>query len=186
MLPLKYDYFSSFPKFDLDDIILREIDINRDYREYYNYMTHEKVKEFVSENDLPRSLETAKEDIAYWQRLFPARRSFYWAIALKSNNKIIGTCGFNIIQFFHKRADISYDLNCEYWGQGIMHKSLEKIINFLQTAVGIKRIQATVAIDNFKSSKVVERLGFEKEGYMKQYEYLHGVHKDFYLFAKIK
>lgn len=175
---------SDFPTMDLDDIILREI-VDSDAEAYFNYMSRPEMVSFLTEANCPRSLDQALEEVRYWGSLFRNRRSYYWGIALKSNNQLIGTAGFNMISPAHMRAEISYDLDYDYWGCGFMLKSIKNILKFSDLALHLTRVQATVIMDNERSIKVLERCGFTSEGILKKYEIVNGVHKDYYMYARV-
>ncbi|MDR0329531.1 MAG: GNAT family N-acetyltransferase, partial [Rickettsia sp.] len=100
------------------------------------------------------------------------------------NNKLIGTAGFNTVSTMHLKAEISYDLDPAFWGKGIMLKSIKAILRFIEYA-GIVRTQATVINDNIRSINVLERCNFVKEGLLKKYEIVQGVHRDYYIYARV-
>ena len=66
-----------------------------------------------------------------------------------------------------------------------MLKSLKHILKFAENQLQIVRTQATVTIDNSNSIKLLERCGFEREGYMKKYEVVNDHHRDYYLYARV-
>jgi ribosomal-protein-alanine N-acetyltransferase len=176
--------YQPFPAIDLGDIVLREI-VDEDAEDYFRYMSRPEMTSFLTEANCPKNLEQALEEIRYWGSLFRNKRSFYWGIALKDSNKLIGTAGFNMISIPHGRAEISYDLDYEYWGKGMMLKSIKNILKFADYALKLTRVQATVITDNERSIKVLERCGFVNEGTLKKYEVVEGQHKDYYMYAKV-
>lgn len=177
-------FFNNFPVLDLGDIILREIEIS-DAPDYFDYMTRKEMESFLTKDNMPESLEKAVEEVQYWGSLFPSKRSIYWAIALKDTNKMIGTAGFNVISFPNSRAELSYDLSPDYWGKGVMLKSIKGILTFSDQGLEIVRVQATVITDNERSIKVLERCGFKKEGILEKYEVVEGQHKDYYMYGRV-
>ena len=175
--------YNQFPVLDLGDVILREL-ISDDGEAYFGYMNKPEMHKFLTDNNRPADIDRAKEELNYWASLFRNRRGFYWGIALKDNNQLIGTAGFNAISIMHQKAEISYDLDYAFWGRGIMLKSVKAILKFIEHAA-IIRIQATVIHDNTRSIKLLERCGFLQEGLMKKYEIVEGVHRDYYMYAKV-
>lgn len=173
-----------FPIFNCEDFSLREIDPIRDASRYFSYINHGKVRCFFGKNDIPHSPESAIVELSYWKNLYTTRYSIFWAIA-DNNNEIIGTIGFNALSSIHKRGEISYDLDYEHWGKGIMSKAGAKVIDYAEKEMGIMRIQANVAVDNVQSIKLLERLGFKKEGFMKNYAILEGEYKDYFLYGRV-
>lgn len=175
--------YSQFPILDLGEIILREL-TGDDAEDYLSYMNKPEMHRFLTDNNRPTSIDEAEEELRYWSSLFRSKRGLYWGIALKSSNQLIGTAGFNTVSIMHQKAEISYDLDCAFWGRGLMLKSLKAILRFIEYA-GIIRIQATVIEDNIRSIKLLDRCGFMQEGLMKKYEIVQGVHRDYYMYAKI-
>ena len=147
-------------------------------------MTHPGVSDYLSDDDTPKDLNDAKNELSYWANLFIYRNSFYWAIADNETNQIIGTCGFHNWGKSHKRAEISYDLDYNYWNKGITTKAIKAIIAFGFKVMKIQRLQAVVAIDNIPSIRVLEKTGFVRESVLEKYGILKGVTKDFYMYAQ--
>lgn len=174
-----------FPVIEVDDIILREL-TEDDTKDYFNYMSRPEMAACLTAANFPSTMEHALEEVRYWGSLFRNKRSFYWAIALKENNQLIGTAGFNNISIINLRAEISYDLDYNFWGKGLMLKSIKAILKFADNHLGIVRTQATVITDNQRSIKVLERCGFNAEGLLKKYEVVEGVHKDYLMYARVK
>jgi ribosomal-protein-alanine N-acetyltransferase len=156
-----------------------------DTQRYLDYMSDDRMAGFLTKENRPHDFSKAEQELRYWSSLFENKRSIYWCIALKEGNIMIGTVGFNVILLGHDRAEISYDLDPEYWGNGIMLKSIKAIIKYSDFILGLKRIQATVIIDNHRSIKLLERCSFEREGYLKKYEIVEGEHKDYYMYARV-
>ena len=177
-------FFYDFPALDLGNIVLREIQ-ESDAQDYFEYMNNKAMEGFLTQENRPSSIKEAIEEVKYWKSLFPHKRSIYWAIALKENNQMIGTAGFNLISFPNSRAEISYDLNPEYWGRGIMLTSINAILKFADIALELVRVQATVITDNERSIKLLERAGFKKEGLLEKYEVVEGEHKDYYMYGRV-
>jgi ribosomal-protein-alanine N-acetyltransferase len=174
--------FDHFPVFELDDIILRQID-KADAPEFFEYISDPMVKKYLSDEDIPKSIQSAEEELNYWAGLFPYQRSIYWGVASQKTNKLIGTCGFNTWSRTHKRAEVSYDLSRKYWNKGIMTKCVRTICDFAIVAMRVDRIQATVVLDNASSIKLLEKLGFQREGTLRSYAVLQNQIKDSYMYS---
>ncbi|AJQ52124.1 GNAT family N-acetyltransferase [Rickettsia conorii] len=175
--------YAPFPVLDLNDIVLRELTAE-DAQDYFNYMSKPEMAIYITDSNRPKDVEEAGEEIRYWSSLYKNHRSFYWGIAIKDDNTLIGTAGFNIINLEHHRAEISYDLDPNFWGQGMMLKSIKNILKFADY-IGIIRVQATVITDNFRSINLLERCGFAREGILKKYEIVANEHKDYYMYARV-
>jgi ribosomal-protein-alanine N-acetyltransferase len=84
------------------------------------------------------------------------------------DGKFLGSCGlFNLDQQC-RRAEIGYELNFAAWGFGYVHEALMKLIAFGFTEMNLNRIEADVAPRNERSARCLERLGFQKEGHLRE------------------
>ena len=170
--------FNAFPILDVDDEFYLRLINHDDANEYLEYMQDNDVIRYVPEECIPRDMERVKEEINYNIDLFRYKRSIYWTIARKDNNKLVGSCGFNYWNRDHARAEISYDLNKKYWGKGIMTKTVKSVMGFGFSRMQLHRIEATVTPTNQGSLKVLRKLGFKKEGILREQKLLHGKFHD--------
>jgi RimJ/RimL family protein N-acetyltransferase len=85
-----------------------------------------------------------------------------------SDGKFLGSCGlFNLDQQC-RRAEIGYELSFSAWGFGYMHEALVKLVAFGFSEMNLNRIEADVAPRNARSVLCLERLGFQKEGHLRE------------------
>lgn len=174
----KENIFNEFPVLPLEDgFILRELQ-PLDAMDLLSYLSHEDVHRYINEEDTPSNLQEAESEVHYWSGLFKHRRSIYWAVARQDTNQVIGTAGFNLWSRTHDRAEISYDLAREYWGKGLMTSLLRLIVKYGFEEMKLKRIQATVVLDNKPSIRVLQKLGFRDEGLLRKYNCLRGKYCD--------
>lgn len=166
--------FDSFPVINVDEEhVLRQIS-HDDAEQYLAYMDDADVIKYVPEECIPRNMQRVKEEIDYNLDLYRYRRSIYWALARKDNNELIGSCGFNYWNRDHARTEISYDLAKKYWGKGIMTKTVRAVLGFAFTRMGLHRVEATVTPTNQASLRVLRKMGFQKEGVLREQKFLHG------------
>lgn len=170
--------FDSFPVINVDEnFLLRQI-THDDIADYYEYMQDKDVLRYVPNECIPTTIVRAREEVEYLLDLFRYRRSVYWTLARKEDNKLIGSCGFNYWNRDHSRAEISYDLSKEYWGQGIMTKTVKAVLAFAFTQMQLRRVEATATPSNKGSLKVLSKVGFKREGLLRDQKFLHGKFHD--------
>jgi RimJ/RimL family protein N-acetyltransferase len=83
----------------------------------------------------------------------------------------------------HGLAEIGYALSTPYQGRGIMPVALGLLVRELFATTEIFRIEARCAVDNVGSQRILERLGFVREGLLRDYFVLRGRRIDNYLYA---
>ena len=126
--------------------------------------------------------EEAQKLIDQFRSRFMSREAIRWGIALKGQRAIIGTIGFNNFTPQH-RANIGYDLQPQYWNQGIISEALKEVLHFGFRTLGINRIEAEVMPGNHASEKVLEKLGFVREGLLREWMLWNGKHYDMTMFS---
>lgn len=98
---------------------------------------------------------------------------------------IVGTLSYRNIRYGYRRnCELGYKLDKDFRHKGYMSEA----INFCDDLVfstGIHRIEAYVVPTNISSAHILEELGFEKEGLLKDKAYINGKYEDHLLYAKI-
>ena len=91
----------------------------------------------------------------------------------------------SIVRSVFQAAHIGYKIDQAFEGKGLMFEALEAVIHALFTDFKLHRIMANYQPDNVRSGRLLDRLGFEKEGYAKNYLYLDGAWRDHVLTALV-
>ena len=177
-------FIGNFPFFSLGKYIMREINDVQDAPAYFRYMKEDKVANYIDDYIIPLSLENSVMQLKYFQNLFLSRSAFYWAIAEKNSNLLIGTIGFNFIQWDHKRTEISFDLDSKYFKQGIMSMCLKNLIEFAKK-LNLVRIQANTIYSNQAAIAILQKFGFKREGILKKYHIIRKSYVDSLIYALI-
>ncbi len=180
-----YKFFSRFPVLDLGGIRLRDLMLS-DKEEYFAMMSDPEVVQYLSDEDIPTSVEQAEQEIKFWGGLFYRKQSVFWAIADKANDKFIGTIGYNSWNIHNQRAEISYDLVREHWRKGIMTKALNNALIFGFKDMGLQRIEARTMLGNIPSQKILEKVGFKKEGVLRSYRIIREQPTDVLIYSLIR
>ena len=86
----------------------------------------------------------------------------------------------------HGLSEIGYALSSEYQGFGLMGHALTLLLPDLFLRAPLERVEARCAVDNVASQKVLEHLGFVREGRLRGYFQLHGERVDHWLYALLR
>jgi len=113
-------------------------------------------------------------------------RPVAWAIRNAADD-LIGGCGFDgLVHGKAHRAEIGYWLAKPYWGRGIMTAVVQRACGFAFAEFGLVKIVAHVFADNVASARVLEKCGFELEGYLRKHYLKDGRDHDAKLYALLK
>lgn len=109
-----------------------------------------------------------------------------WAIRNRTGD-LIGGIGRFVHNGLEGHADeIGYWLAAPYRGQGIMSDVVDRLCDWLLEHTPLVRIEAKVFPHNPASARVLEKAGFEREGYARKLQQKNGVFLDAILLARIK
>lgn len=84
-------------------------------------------------------------------------------VALRSTGEPIGMCGL-IKRDTLPDVDVGFALMPAYWGQGYAHEAAAAVIAQGRRELGVARIVAILSPDNERSARLLERLGFRRDG----------------------
>ncbi len=158
--------FSKIPEMETDRLLFRAIR-RSDINDVFEYSANPKTSEYL--------LWEPHNNIEYTKKFIDIVLSKYkigeyndWAIVLKENNKMIGTCGFTRIDEYNSIAEIGYVLNPKYWGYGIATEAAKKVVNFAFDVLSVNRVEAKFIFGNEASLKVMNKIGMKFEGYQRE------------------
>lgn len=103
-----------------------------------------------------------------------------------AGERVIATCNFsNILMGIFKACHLGYAVDQQHQGQGLMQEVLPAAIDYLFREHGLHRIMACYMPANHRSGALLERLGFEREGYARKYLMINGRWEDHILTSLI-
>ncbi|WP_422657562.1 GNAT family N-acetyltransferase [Paenibacillus sp. EC2-1] len=97
----------------------------------------------------------------------------YW-LGIWNENELVGSIGFLYIDQENKKTEIGYWLGQEYEGKGYVTSSVKALIHYGFDKLHLNKIEIGVATENTKSRVIPEKLGFKREGEIRDYEYMNG------------
>lgn len=84
------------------------------------------------------------------------------------SGRLLGTCALWGINAQCRRAEIGYALAARAWGQGYMHEALAALLDYAFTDLNLNRLEVDTDARNERSARLLERLGFSKEGLFRE------------------
>ena len=112
--------------------------------------------------------QQAVDQIARLAREREIMEFYPWVATLPGHDTLIGTCSLFGVHREHLRGVIGYALRPNYWGCGIAGEMLRLALGFAFDGLGLNRIEADIDPLNIASCKLVERAGFQREGYLRE------------------
>ncbi|MBV6287602.1 GNAT family N-acetyltransferase [Pseudomonas aegrilactucae] len=97
-----------------------------------------------------------------------AGRSLKLGIYPQGSDLLLGMCQFFSIDAESRRGEIGYCLASAAQGQGYMREALELFVEYLTIGLGMRRLEAEIDPRNHASARTLERMGFEREGLLRE------------------
>jgi RimJ/RimL family protein N-acetyltransferase len=119
--------------------------------------------------NLADAVELQREITSY----FRERSLFQWGITGVRDDRVIGTCTLASLTAEHRRAEVGFALARAAWGRGYMAEALPALIRFAFEVLELHRLEADVDPRNQRSIDLLERVGFRREGLMRQRYHLN-------------
>lgn len=154
-------------KISFENILLRKIMLS-DIDEVYKIYSNERVMTFLPGKAIESKMGIINL-IEGFEKSARNNNAFFWGICFNDfPNKILGIIEVYDLENDVRSVSLGYRLNEKIWGKGIMPIALEGMINFLFKTTEINRIQAFVLPQNRQSKIVLRKVGFTKEGLLRQ------------------
>ncbi|WP_294241641.1 GNAT family protein [uncultured Chryseobacterium sp.] len=144
-------------------LLLRDMTIE-DAPAIFDYRSDAEANTFQSW--IPTSLKEVENFILRNHKEFNQRESWYQILITDKETKaVIGDIGIHFFGNENTQAELGITLNKDFQGKGFAAEALKGIISLLFTDFRKHRIMASVDPDNLNSIKLMERVGFRKEGH---------------------
>lgn len=109
---------------------------------------------------------------------------FQWIIL--ADGRPAGWITLVVTNWEHGLGELGYALSTEHQRRGLMLQAMQQLLADLFFRTILERIEARCAVDNAASRKVLERLGFHREGTLRGYFVLDGRRVDNHLYAILR
>jgi ribosomal-protein-alanine N-acetyltransferase len=176
--------FSIFPELATDRLFLRKLK-HSDAKNLNELFSSPKVLMF-SNDQIMNSEEKAIELIDKFNNSFKNKNSIQWAITVKNNDALIGTCGSYDLDRENSKIDIGYLLIPSFWGKGYATEATMAMIKWVFDKLDIHRIQADCTSGHEASENILLKCGFTEEGIWRESTWEHGKYVDIKQFGLLR
>jgi ribosomal-protein-alanine N-acetyltransferase len=156
-------------------LLLKNIAID-DRNFIFSQFSNDVVTKYLLDREPVTDMEGADEIITFYIQP-ESRLQHRWIIVRKSDGIKMGTCGFHRWNQKECTVEVGYDLQEEFWGNGYMQEAMKEIISIATDFMHIKEINACISIENQRSIRLAENIGFVLSGssyeLFREKEYLH-------------
>lgn len=172
------------PVLETERLYLRPMRVS-DCFDMYDYAKRADVTKYLTWSPHP-NLEYTKEYLKYIVEHYKLGDFYDWAVVLKTEDRMIGTCGFTRFHFEHDAAEVGYVLNPHDHGHGYATEALSRVIRFGIDELLLHRIEAKYIVGNAPSRHVMEKCGMVFEGVRRGEMRIKGIYRDIGVCALVR
>jgi len=114
-----------------------------------------------------------------------ADRAAQWAMERLSDRVFVGVCDLSEIDWRRAQAEVGFLVGRAFWGDGYTFEAMHAVISHAAQALRLRRLNARPHIGNVRSIRLLERLGFRREGLMRGYVDRDGERRDYLLYGLV-
>lgn len=107
-------------------------------------------------------------------------------IVAKDTTGLIGTCTLFDISRSSRRAEVGFLLGLSSWGRGYVTEALVALLNYAFGQLSLNRIEADTDPRNLAATRVLEKLGFVREGLLRERWITDGQKSDSALYGLLR
>ena len=104
-----------------------------------------------------------------------------WVV--EADSDAVGWVSLRNIDWTNRSASLGFSLAPKAEGKGIAHTAVSQVLDLAFGPGRMQRIEADCDIDNDRSQRLLERLGFQREGTLRAFARMPEGRRDFYLYS---
>ena len=151
------------PKLETERLILRRYK-ESDIDAIYEIITDERLYKYIKFPNLTKDEEL--ECIKTWIAEADGSKYERWVIERKSDGSVVGNIDVNTVVKKHNYCNVGYTIRYDYWGNGYAAEALKVVSDHLLNNSGYYLVECSCNELNKRSSKVMLKAGFKKDGYI--------------------
>ncbi len=165
-----------------DRLVLRDLE-EMDWRAVHSYASDSEVVRYMdwgpnTEGETKKFIQRAIKG----QREQP-RKSYELAIVFKEDGGLIGGCGIHLSDPNNREGWIGYCLSRHFWRRGYATEAAGALLRFGFDQLNLHRIFALCDPSNIVSAHVLEKVGMQREGHLRERKFRKGKWHDELLYA---
>jgi [ribosomal protein S5]-alanine N-acetyltransferase len=133
----------------------------------------------------PYQLEDAVNWIMTHSDSFEKRREVVFAITLRESGELVGAIGLGIDRH-NQLAEMGYWVGVPYWNNGYCTEAARAVLSYAFEKLELNRVEARHMTRNPSSGRIMEKIGMQLEGVLRQQIQRWGVFEDANIFAILR
>ncbi|MDQ0268193.1 GNAT family N-acetyltransferase [Cytobacillus purgationiresistens] len=172
--------------FKVDEELSIELFQQHHKEELFSFIDENRIhlRKWLSWVDKREKADDLDPVIRVWLQKYADNNGF--DAGVRVNGQLVGMIGLHQIDWKNRTTSVGYLLGEEAQGKGVITRALSSLNDYLFDQMDLNRVEIQCAASNHKSMAVPERLGFMKEGMVRQGQWLYDHFEDIVTYSILK
>lgn len=173
---LHLNFNDPFPVLETERLILRQVR-NSDKQEMFEIRGNKETMQYIP-RPLANTVEDAEKVVDMINGFVERNERINWAITEKGVDKMMGVIGYVKMNEDAHRSEVGYVMHHAYLRKGFTAEALDAVLKYGFEEMNLHSIEAIIRPDNIASISLVEKCGFVREAYFRDYIFHQGRYFD--------
>ena len=149
-----------------------------------NWLCDEKVTRFLESGTFPSSIE---QFIEQYENEIKNQKNVLFLVMSKKENIPIGWGGLYEINWIKRSAELRFFIGeTQFWKITAALESEKLLLQYAFETLNMHKVTGGANVENKGSWKIIERIGFVKEGVLRDSVYRNGKYYDVYIYSMLR
>lgn len=166
------------------DVYLRLLEMSDCGERYLTWLRDPEVNRFLETRFVEQTDATIRDFVSEMRK---GPDNYLFGIVLLKTEQHIGNIKVGAVNHIHKHCEVGYFIgDRSMWGKGIATEAIRLATQFAFERLGLHRCAAVVDVDNPASARALERVGYSREGTMREKLFMNGTWNDQFLYGILR
>ena len=148
------------------NVYLRVLEMSDCGERYLTWLRDPEVNRFLETRFVEQTEATIKDFVTEMRK---GPDNYLFGIVHLETERHIGNIKVGAVNHIHKHCEVGYFIGAkEMWGKGVATEAIRLATQFAFERLGLHRCAAVVDVDNPASARALERVGYKREGTMRE------------------
>ncbi|OSZ79052.1 alanine acetyltransferase [Chitinophagaceae bacterium IBVUCB1] len=176
--------FNPFPVLETERLILRNV-AHTDVQQMFEIRSNATTMQYIP-RPLAKTIDDALGVINMMRGFTERNERINWAITEKGKDILMGVIGYPNIRPESHRGEVGYVMHHNYLRKGYASEALQAALDYGFDVMKLHSIEAIIQPPNTASVNLIEKAGFVREAYFKDYTYHNGQYLDQLVYSLIR
>jgi ribosomal-protein-alanine N-acetyltransferase len=131
-------------------------------------------------------MEHARHFVRVGREAWLAGRTVRLGVFERETGALVGSAELDAIDLRRSQAELGYWIRADRWRKGYATEAAAPMLRYAFETLGLHKVRADVAVGNHGSARVLDKLGFTREGTLREDRPLGGAYADHWRYGLLE